>query len=131
MSPFVDRISSPIMRSLSTGQILSQADLPAGALYPVRSEIAARGYYGLGPDGLSIFCILPDRHHWGIDGRARNCTLPSDNEHRCWIRHGTVGDRLTVDKNGKTCNAGAGSIVTLNLQTYVLGKQPVQFTTLS
>jgi hypothetical protein len=44
-----------------------------------------------------------------IDSRASNCTLPNDREHKCWIRHGTPPD-LTVDKNGKTCAAGAGSI---------------------
>jgi hypothetical protein len=46
---------------------------------------------------------------WIIDSRASNCTMPEDTEHRCWVRHGEAPD-FHVDKNGKTCNAGAGSI---------------------
>lgn len=47
---------------------------------------------------------------WDVDSRASNCTLPQDRTHRCWCRHGEV-PRITVDKNGHTCGAGAGSIV--------------------
>jgi hypothetical protein len=36
--------------------------------------------------------------------------MRDDTVHRCWVRHGTVGDKLTVDKAGNTCAAGAGSI---------------------
>jgi hypothetical protein len=114
-TPFVDGISSPIMRSLETGEEVSSRDLPVGALY------AGKGHpdypYPKGPDDLTIFCRVPDahgHHSWIIDGRASNCTMPDDNEHRCWIRHGTVGELLTVDKNGHTCAAGAGSILTSN-----------------
>jgi hypothetical protein len=46
---------------------------------------------------------------WNIDSRASNCTLKNDRLHRCWIRHG-VPPNITVDKAGKTCAAGAGSI---------------------
>lgn len=46
---------------------------------------------------------------WDIDSRAKNCGLPSERLHRCWVRHG-VAPLLTVDKNGVTCDAGAGSI---------------------
>ena len=46
---------------------------------------------------------------WDIDSRAANCTMPHDKKHRCWIRHG-VPPNLTVDKQGLTCAAGAGSI---------------------
>ena len=38
--------------------------------------------------------------------------MPNDNEHRCWVRHGGFGQIVTVDKNGKTCEAGGGSIAT-------------------
>lgn len=41
---------------------------------------------------------------------AREDWMPNDDVHRCWVRHGTVGDPLQVDKNGNTCAAGAGSI---------------------
>lgn len=47
---------------------------------------------------------------WDIDSRASNCTLKSDLLHRCWVRHGAPPN-ITVDKNGLTCQAGAGSIL--------------------
>lgn len=50
---------------------------------------------------------------WDIDSRANNCTLPEDELHRCWIRHGEP-PVLTVDKAGLTCSAGAGSIALPN-----------------
>lgn len=44
---------------------------------------------------------------------ARNCTMPDDTTHKCWVRHGRPEDgSLHVDKNGHTCGAGAGSIDT-------------------
>jgi hypothetical protein len=46
---------------------------------------------------------------WMPDERAANCTMPQDNEHFCWVLHGPL-ENVTVDKNGKTCGAGAGSI---------------------
>lgn len=62
-----------------------------------------------GPDGKSIHVICPDGSQWCIDSRASNCTMPDDNVHKCWIRHGEPPN-LTVDKAGHTCSAGAGSI---------------------
>lgn len=59
--------------------------------------------------GPQLYVVLPDKNPWNIDGRANNCTLPLDFEHRCWIRHG-VPPSITVDKDGLTCAAGAGSI---------------------
>jgi hypothetical protein len=66
-----------------------------------------------GEDGHCLIVVTPDGFHWDIDGRASNCSLPNDNEHKCWVRHG-VPPIVTVDKNGKTCNAGGGSIGTPN-----------------
>jgi hypothetical protein len=63
-----------------------------------------------GPDGRCLMVILPNGHEWMIDGRASNCTKPDDWQHRCWVRHGDP-PHLTVDKNGVTCQAGAGSIL--------------------
>jgi hypothetical protein len=64
-----------------------------------------------GPDGRCLVAVLPNGHHWYIDSRASNCTLPEDKVHRCWVRHGRPEDgTLHVDKNGVTCAAGAGSI---------------------
>lgn len=64
--------------------------------------------YGLGPDGRILVVMTPGGS-WIIDSRCRNCGRPNDDVHRCWIRHGTPPE-ITVDKNGDTCQAGAGSI---------------------
>lgn len=103
-------IMRSIYRSLDTGE--ETDSLPIGALL-----VADGGPKG--PDGLSIVCVVPyDRPGtsnkttwWYIDSRANNCTMPDDKEHRCWVRHGTVGEAIHVDKAGHTCAAGAGSIV--------------------
>lgn len=58
--------------------------------------------------GRCLFVATPGGI-WCIDSRASNCTLPNDNEHRCWCRHGDA-PLITVDKVGLTCSAGAGSI---------------------
>jgi hypothetical protein len=69
--------------------------------------------YSRGDDGLCLVVRCPDGHDWMVDSRASNCTLPDDNDHHCWVRHGDPRDcRVTVDKNGRTCAAGAGSIQT-------------------
>ncbi len=81
--------------------------LPAGALYCASSRYAE---HRVGYDGKSIVCVLPGDFHWYIDGSCSNCTLPHDRVHKCWVRHGTVGERIHVDKQGLTCAAGAGSI---------------------
>lgn len=47
---------------------------------------------------------------WDIDSRCANCTLPEDKLHRCWVRHGEPPN-ISVDKNGLTCSAGGGSII--------------------
>ena len=62
-----------------------------------------------GKDGKSYVCRTPGGE-WMIDSRAANCTLPEDNNHKCWCRHGEVPN-FTVDKIGDTCQAGAGSIL--------------------
>jgi hypothetical protein len=68
-----------------------------------------------GHDGLSLCVVCPDGAHWGIDGRALNCTDKEGaaaGRHKCWVRHGTPPGPIHVDKNGPTCSAGAGSIQT-------------------
>jgi hypothetical protein len=66
-----------------------------------------------GPDGKSLHVVCPDGHTWCIDSRCSNCGRPQDNVHKCWVRHGEPPN-ITVDKNGHTCSAGAGSIQTPN-----------------
>lgn len=61
-----------------------------------------------GADGHCVQVKTPGGD-WLVDSRASNCTLPHDDKHRCWVRHGEVPN-IHVDKNGLTCAAGAGSI---------------------
>lgn len=61
--------------------------------------------------GPHLCAVLPNGREWVIDSRASNCTMPGDRTHRCWVRHGDPETgQVHVDKNGHTCNAGAGSI---------------------
>lgn len=72
--------------------------LAPGAMY------YADWYSRKGPDGHHLIVITPGGI-WHVDNRANNCTRPLDDEHRCWVRHGTP-PRITVDKNGDTCGCG-------------------------
>lgn len=115
-------IASPVMRNNKTGE--RSETLPIGACFDANRDAQTgekTSTYQGGSDGCSIVCITPrteppnpsDVGWWFIDSRANNCTKRGDHhpmKHRCWVRHGTVGDPLTVDKNGDTCAAGAGSI---------------------
>lgn len=70
--------------------------------------------FGRGVDGIYLMVRCPDGHDWAVDSQASNCTRPGE-PHKCWIRHGDPREcRVTVDKNGDTCSAGAGSIGTPN-----------------
>ena len=64
--------------------------------------------------------VTPSGREWDIDSRASNCTLKNDNAHRCWVRHGKP-PAITVDKNGLTCRAGAGSIVSGSYHGFLRG----------
>jgi hypothetical protein len=106
-----------IFRNIETGEQRLAGELPIGALYSIERapDAPPNGWPPTGADGLSIACVCignsgPDsRHHWYIDYRASNCTRPDDKDHRCWVRKGTFGKKLTVGKDGNTCSAGAGS----------------------
>lgn len=64
----------------------------------------------VGPDGRALMVRTPGGD-WHIDGPASNCARPQEPEaHKCWVRHGEP-PRLTVDKQGETCQAGGGSIL--------------------
>ena len=95
-----------IYRRADTGEDVTLRDAPPGAMWDAwwLADLFA------GPDGRCLMVKLPNGHDWCIDGRASNCTLPDDRAHRCWVRHGTP-PAVTVDKNGHTCAAGAGSIL--------------------
>lgn len=63
-------------------------------------------------DGLYLMVRCPDGHDWAVDSQCSNCTRPGE-DHECWVRHGDPrACHVTVDKNGNTCSAGAGSILT-------------------
>jgi hypothetical protein len=78
-----------------------------GAMW--NAEWLARYPHYCGPDGLALTVVCPNGQEWSIDGRCSNCTMPEDMTHKCWVRHG-VPPLITVDKDGVTCAAGAGSI---------------------
>lgn len=113
---WLERLEGGQYRRTDTGDTYVRlAEAPAGAMWDapwMHDHGTLTGGFLLGGpnvDGRFIIVRLPNGHDWMIDSRASNCTLPNDNDHRCWIRHGEP-PKLTVDKNGKTCNAGAGSI---------------------
>lgn len=112
------RRRSAIFQCLETAEQRVSTELPIGALFALDREGAQdiNSYPPAAPhDGLAIACVClgrggPEtRYHWHIENRASNCDKKDDRSHRCWVRHGSIGDQLTVDKNGLTCGAGAGS----------------------
>ncbi|TGT72893.1 hypothetical protein EN802_13520 [bacterium M00.F.Ca.ET.159.01.1.1] len=101
----------------ATGACTTLEKAPVGSCWDAwwiserRKEGPTGCAYMVGPDHRSLTVKLPGNHDWLIDSRAKNCTMPDDNEHFCWVRHGRPEDgTLHVDKNGHTCAAGAGSI---------------------
>ena len=94
-----------IYRRSDTGEETTLWDCQPGAMWWAPWMAS----YAKGPDGRCLVVKLPNGRDWLVDSRASNCGLPNDNEHKCWVRHGEPPN-VTVDKNGKTCSAGAGSI---------------------
>lgn len=83
-----------IYRRPDNGEEMLLKDAPPGAAWNAwwiadRLEHRHRGCgYMVGPDGRSLVVRLPDGSDWMIDSRARNCTMPDDMDHFCWVRHG-------------------------------------------
>jgi hypothetical protein len=105
-----------VWKRLDTGEeFFSLAGVPAGAMWYADWMLGyeqTRTAFA-GPDGRCLVVKLPNGHDWMIDAICSNCTdregaLKGD--HKCWVRHGTAPN-ITVDKNGKTCGAGGGSIL--------------------
>lgn len=60
-----------------------------------------------------VLVVKTPAGEWVVDSQSSNCTMKQDYrqaEHHCWIIEGNLPD-ITVSKNGKTCQAGAGSIL--------------------
>jgi hypothetical protein len=108
---FTDRIYVDL-----EGAEYSLRNAPPGALWWAE-WLEGLEHWWKGPDGHILMAQTPGGQ-WCIDSRASNCTMPKDDEHRCWIRHGTPPE-ITVDKNGKTCAAGAGSIISGNYHGFL------------
>lgn len=116
-----------LYRPVPAGELTTIRDAPDGAMWD--AWWMPEPYRG--PDGRSLVVKCPGGSEWMIDGRASNCPMPAlirqaadehgegspehevlqaqDKAHRCWIRHGDP-PAITVDKDGVTCSAGAGSI---------------------
>lgn len=139
-----------LWRRVDTGEVMPIRDAPAGAMY--YADWFHEFKHFCGPDGRSLHVRVPDGHgkttsdhDWAIDARANNCDSPcavcttpyhshknmdhsyvdSVPEHRCWVRHGEPPN-VTVDKNGLTCNAGAGSIATPQWHGFLRNGQLVE-----
>ena len=97
-----------LYRRVDTGEVMTLDDAPPGAMFDASYLHDSPGWCG--PDGRSIHVVLPNGNQWCIDSRCSNCTRKDDDVHKCWVRHGEPPE-LTVDKNGNTCAAGAGSIM--------------------
>lgn len=100
-----------IYRRTDTGEVVGPLnEVPVGAMwfatwYPDKFCTPQLG------KGKALIVKTPGGD-WLVDQQANNCTMPDDvnqEKHHCWIIHGTPPN-ITVDKNGTTCNAGAGSI---------------------
>jgi hypothetical protein len=102
---------SPLYRRTDTGEVVGTLrDAPVGAMWFADWYPDHYCNPQLGP-GKCLIVKTPGGD-WVIDQQASNCTMPDDvhqEKHHCWILHGTPPE-ITVDKNGVTCGAGAGSI---------------------
>ena len=109
-----------IYRRTDTGEQYPFRDAPAGAMF--YRDYIIENYatwdhtkphpFWPGPDGHVLEVRLPGGKDWCPDSRCSNCTLPADNNHRCWVRVGTPPD-VDVSKGqpGQSCQAGGGSII--------------------
>jgi len=101
---FVDRIYEAVPPNDGSW---AHRELPPGAMF--YCNWLTQSFFWDNSSGDCLVVKTPGGE-WVIDARASNCTLPDENTHRCWVRHGVPPD-ITVDKVGHTCSAGAGSIL--------------------
>lgn len=100
--------SSHIYRRVDTNEEMTLCDAPEGAMWDATWFHDYDAWCGA--DGRAIICKVPVNHEWHIDGPSSNCPWQG-RKHKCWVRHGEPPN-LTVDKDGDTCPAGHGSILT-------------------
>lgn len=132
---YLDR--NNLYRRSDTGELTTLCAAPPGAMWDAiwyRSHGAGGPWTG--PDGLSLVVRLPNGSDWCPDQQASNCTRdqygPKEIDgrlwdkawlgrtHYCWVRHGDPrAGTIHVDKNGDTCAAGAGSIVSGNYHGFL------------
>ncbi len=104
------------------GEKMTLNTAPVGAIWRADWYEDAAEFTGI--DGKSYVVKTPGGL-WAIDSRASNCTLPNDTVHKCWCRHGEPPN-FTVDKNGNTCGAGAGSILQRNYHGFLRNGELVE-----
>lgn len=112
--------SRPIFRRTDTGEeIYHLSELPPGAMW------FADWFENLwNPQLQYSLMVKTPGGDWHVDQQCSNCTMPSDRmqkEHHCWIIEGNLPDieSISVTKNGKTCGAGAGSILIGNYHGFL------------
>jgi hypothetical protein len=119
--------SGRMWRRVDTGEVQRRiSDFPIGAMWRAdwydlkKADAQGRKLYGWDWDNQidPPLVVKTPGGEWIIDSRASNCTLPVDRLHRCWVRHGEVPN-ITIDKNGHTCAAGAGSIMCGNYHGFL------------
>lgn len=135
----------PVYRRVDTGEEMELHAAPAGAMW--FTEWMQQYPQRCGPDGRYLTVRTPGGD-WVVDGRASNCDSPcvscgvpyllhfsggqhghdanacpnyeDARPHKCWVRHGDAPS-ITVDKNGVTCGAGAGSILAGSYHGFLRG----------
>lgn len=102
------RFTESIYHRTDTGEEMTIRDAPAGAMWYAWWH----DYFCTPQNNDHALVVKTPGGEWIVDSQSSNCTMPDDRKqehHHCWIRHGAVPD-ITVDKQGATCGAGAGSI---------------------
>lgn len=101
------RSTETIYRRADTGEEMTTRDAPAGAMWYARWHD-----HWCTPQGKHALVVKTPGGEWIVDSQASNCTMKDDvkqEKHHCWVLHGEP-PLVTVDKNGASCAAGAGSI---------------------
>lgn len=97
-----------LYKRLDTGEEIILRNAPSGAMW------YAWWFDDMYKPQLEHCLVVktPGNRDWIIDGQASNCTIPDDKmqeKHHCWVLHGEPPN-VTIDKQGTTCSAGAGSV---------------------